>query len=89
MTSCGTRTSTSTGSRWTAPRCSAPTRRSAPQAGKSGQGTSFASYNYPTRFVRHYDNTLYIAGDGGDNAFDSATSWADDVSWAVGSPWAP
>ena len=60
-----------------------------PTAGKSGQGTSFASYNYPTRFLRHYNNTVYIAGDGGSNAFDSATSWTDDVSWAVSAPWAP
>jgi hypothetical protein len=60
-----------------------------PQAGRSGQGTSFASYNYPTRFIRHYNNTLYIASNGGSNAFDSATSWAADVSWVVGSPWMP
>jgi hypothetical protein len=58
------------------------------QAGKSGQGTSFASYNFPTRFLRHYNNTVYIASNGGSNAFDSATSWADDVSWVVDQPWA-
>lgn len=60
-----------------------------PQAGRSGTGTSFASYNYPTRFLRHFNHTLYIASNGGPNAFDSATSWAADVSWAVGSPWTP
>jgi hypothetical protein len=60
-----------------------------PQAGRSGTGTSFASYNYPTRFLRHYANTLYIASNGGPNAFDSATSWAADVSWVVGAPWTP
>jgi hypothetical protein len=60
-----------------------------PQTGKSGTGTSFASYNYPTRYLRHYDYDLYIASDGGSNAFDSSTSWADDVSWAVSAPWAP
>ncbi|MFE4697129.1 alpha-L-arabinofuranosidase B [Streptomyces sp. NPDC056738] len=59
------------------------------QSGKSGTGTSFASYNYPTRYLRHYNHTLYIASDGGSNAFDSATSWTDDVSWAVTAPWAP
>ena len=58
-----------------------------PQTGRSGQGTSFASQNYPAKFLRHYDNTVYVAGDGGSNAWDSATSWADDVSWAVGQPW--
>jgi hypothetical protein len=60
-----------------------------PQAGKSGLGNSLASYNYPDRFIRHYNNTVYIASDGGSNAFDSTTSWADDVSWAVSSPWTP
>jgi hypothetical protein len=60
-----------------------------PRAGLSGTGTSFASYNFPTRYLRHYDNTLYIASNGGSNAFDSATSWAADVSWAVGAPWTP
>jgi hypothetical protein len=59
-----------------------------PEPGKSGQGTSFRSANFPTRYLRHFNNTLYIASDGGSNAFDSATSWAEDVSWAVSSPWA-
>lgn len=60
-----------------------------PVAGKSGTGTSFASSNYPSRYLRHYDYGLYIASDGGTNAWDSATSWTDDVSWSVTSPWAP
>ena len=60
-----------------------------PTTGKSGTGTSFASYNYPTRFLRHYNFNVYVASDGGSNAFDSATSWADDVSWVVSPPWAP
>jgi hypothetical protein len=58
------------------------------QSGRNGQGTSFASYNYPTRFLRHYGNTVYIASNGGTNTYDSATSWADDVSWVVSQPWA-
>ncbi|WP_369222430.1 alpha-L-arabinofuranosidase B [Streptomyces sp. R39] len=60
-----------------------------PTTGKSGTGTSFASYNYPAKYLRHYNYNLYIASDGGSNAWDSATSWTDDVSWAVSSPWAP
>ncbi|MFE2062323.1 alpha-L-arabinofuranosidase B [Streptomyces sp. NPDC059467] len=60
-----------------------------PTTGKSGTGTSFASYNYPTKYLRHYNYNLYIASDGGSNAWDTATSWTDDVSWAVTSPWAP
>jgi len=60
-----------------------------PQAGQSGQGTSFASFNFPTRFLRHFNNTVFIASNGGSNTFDSATSWAADVSWVVSSPWTP
>jgi len=60
-----------------------------PQAGKSGTGTSFASFNFPTRFIRHFNNIVYIASNGGPNPFDSSTSWAADVSWAVSSPWTP
>ena len=60
-----------------------------PQAGRSGTGTSFASFNFPTRFIRHFNNTVYIASNGGPNAFDSSTSWAADVTWAVSAPWTP
>ena len=59
-----------------------------PVTGLSGTGTSFASYNYPTRYLRHYNNTLYIASNGGSHTFDSTTSFTDDVSWVVTSPWA-
>ncbi|MEW2508692.1 AbfB domain-containing protein [Streptomyces sp. NPDC046870] len=57
--------------------------------GKSGTGTSFASYNYPTRYLRHYDHDLYMASNGGADAFDSSTSRTADVTWAVAAPWAP
>ncbi|MDT0461462.1 alpha-L-arabinofuranosidase B [Streptomyces gibsoniae] len=60
-----------------------------PVTGKSGTGTSFASYNYPGKYLRHYDYGLYLASDGGSHTWDSATSWTDDVSWAVTSSWAP
>ncbi|WP_031073210.1 alpha-L-arabinofuranosidase B [Streptomyces sp. NRRL WC-3742] len=58
-----------------------------PTAGNSGQGTSFRSVNYPTKYLRHYDYTAYVAGNGGSNAWDSASSWAADTSWLVGRPW--
>jgi hypothetical protein len=58
------------------------------QAGLNGQGDSFQSVNYPTKYIRHYDYVGYIASDGGSNAWDSATSWSDDVSWVIASPWA-
>src|SRR4051812_13320583 len=60
-----------------------------PQAGRNGQGNSFASVNYPDRFIRHYSNLVYIANNGGTNTFDSATAWTDDVSWVAGTAWAP
>jgi hypothetical protein len=61
-----------------------------PQAGRAGTGTtSFASFNFPTRFIRHFNNNLYIASNGGSNAFDSTNLWAQDVSWALSSPWTP
>ncbi|MBS2965372.1 AbfB domain-containing protein [Actinocrinis puniceicyclus] len=59
-----------------------------PQAGHNGQGYSFQSVNYTTKYIRHYNYTAYIASDGGSNAWDSATSWSDDTSWLVASPWA-
>ncbi|MET7334951.1 arabinofuranosidase catalytic domain-containing protein [Nonomuraea sp. NPDC005650] len=58
------------------------------QPGLNGQGLSWASFNYPNRLLRHYNNIVYIGSEGGSNTFDSATSWADDVSWIVASPWA-
>ncbi|CRL22783.1 Twin-arginine translocation pathway, signal sequence [Penicillium camemberti] len=54
-----------------------------PQTGISGQGSSIRSWSYPTRYFRHYENTLYIASNGGVHDFDSATSFNDDVSWVV------
>ncbi|QKM56765.1 Extracellular exo-alpha-(1-_5)-L-arabinofuranosidase [Burkholderia glumae] len=56
---------------------------------KNGKGTSFHSYNYPTRYLRHFANVLYVSSDGGPNDFDNANSWADDVSWVIAAPWAP
>ena len=60
-----------------------------PEAGKNGQGNSFRSFNFSTRYIRHFNNTVYIASNGGSNAFDSSTLWTDDASWVVTAPWAP
>jgi non-reducing end alpha-L-arabinofuranosidase len=59
------------------------------QAGLNGQGNSLASNNFPTRYIRHFSNNVYIASNGGSNNFDSATAWSDDVSWVVTAPWTP
>ncbi|HEU5428655.1 MAG TPA: alpha-L-arabinofuranosidase B [Actinocrinis sp.] len=57
-------------------------------AGKNGQGNSFQSVNYTSKYIRHYDYNVYVASDGGSNAWDTANSWTDDVSWVVSQPWA-
>ncbi|KAK3898051.1 alpha-L-arabinofuranosidase B, catalytic-domain-containing protein [Staphylotrichum tortipilum] len=55
-----------------------------PQAGLSGQGSVVRSWNYPTRFLRHYNNIGYVASEGGVHVFDAAGTYNDDVSWVVG-----
>ncbi|KGO75265.1 Concanavalin A-like lectin/glucanase, subgroup [Penicillium italicum] len=59
-----------------------------PQTSLNGQGSSIRSWSYPTRYFRHFDNTLYIANNGGVHTFDSATSFNDDVSWVIGTGFA-
>jgi hypothetical protein len=56
------------------------------QPGMNGQGTSFQSVNFTSKFLRHFNFTVYIASDGGTNAWDTATTWTDDVSWIVAAP---
>ena len=58
-----------------------------PQTGNSGQGVSFQSVNFNTKYIRTFDNTVYLASDGGTNPWDDATSWASDSSWLVDQPW--
>jgi hypothetical protein len=60
-----------------------------PVPGLSGQGESFQSFNFPTKYIRHFNNTVYVASDGGTNAWDSATSFTNDVSFLVDQPWTP
>ncbi|NUR03566.1 MAG: hypothetical protein HOY79_45775 [Streptomyces sp.] len=56
--------------------------------GNSGQGISFQSVNFPTKYIRSFNDTVYLASNGGTNAWDTATSWADDSSWTAAAPWA-
>lgn len=56
-----------------------------PLAGLTGQGNSFRSWSYPTRYFRHYYNKLYIGSNGGVHDFDSQASFNADVTWKVGS----
>jgi hypothetical protein len=53
------------------------------QAGINGQGSSIRSWSYPTRYFRHYNNTLYIASNGGVHVFDATAAFNDDVSFVV------
>jgi hypothetical protein len=55
-------------------------------AGNSGQGVSFQSVNFVTRYIRAFDNVVYLAGNGGTNPWDTTTSWAEDSSWLVAAP---
>ncbi|WP_369916140.1 alpha-L-arabinofuranosidase B [Plantactinospora sp. KBS50] len=59
-----------------------------PQTGFNGQGNTFRSYNYPTRNIRHYNNNVYIASNGGVHDYDASSVWGDDVSWVVSAGWA-
>ncbi|KAF5561720.1 alpha-n-arabinofuranosidase B [Fusarium napiforme] len=54
-----------------------------PQKGMSGSGSSFRSWSYPTRYIRHYNNAGYAASNGGVHEFDSANSFVNDVSFVV------
>jgi hypothetical protein len=60
-----------------------------PQKGNDGKGKSFASVNYPTKFLRTYDYGVYVAGDGGPNPWDTTIGFPDDSSWTVTAPLAP
>jgi hypothetical protein len=58
-------------------------------AGNSGQGVSFQSVNFPTRYVRAFNDLVYLASNGGTNPWDTTTSWAEDTSWLQATPWTP
>jgi hypothetical protein len=60
-----------------------------PKPGNSGQGTSFQSVNFTDHYIRTFDNTVYLASNGGPNPWDVTTSWAEDSSWQVAQPWTP
>jgi len=49
---------------------------------------SFQSVNFPGRYLRTFNNVLYLASNGGPNPWDTATGWAADTSWVVAQPWA-
>ena len=44
--------------------------------------------NFPDRYIRAFNSTVYLAANGGANPWDTTTSWAADTSWLVAEPWA-
>jgi hypothetical protein len=58
-------------------------------AGHTPNGLAWQSFNYPTRYLRHYNNRLWIASNGGRRAFDTTANWANDTTWFTAEPWAP
>ena len=59
------------------------------QPGLSGSGVSFQSFNYPEHYIRHFNSEVWIASDGGPDAFDSQVSYGADATWNVVAPWGP
>ncbi len=57
--------------------------------GNNGQGVSFQSVNFTTRYIRAFNNVVYLANNGGTNPWDTTVSFADDTSWVIAPPWAP
>ncbi|KAJ4349504.1 uncharacterized protein N0V89_008120 [Didymosphaeria variabile] len=57
-------------------------------AGLGGSGQSIRAWGYPTRYIRHYENVGYIASNGGVHAFDAASSFNADATWAVSTSFA-
>ena len=59
-----------------------------PQSGLNGQGNSFRSWSYPTRYLRHFGGLGYISSNGGPHDFDNPAVFNDDVSFVVGNGFA-
>ena len=54
---------------------------------RAGSGaTALESSNNPGAFVRHYNEAVYLARQGGPNPWDTATSFAADTTWAATIP---
>jgi hypothetical protein len=53
-----------------------------PREGLGGGGTSLESFNARGSFIRHFNELVYLARAGGPNPWDTATSFAADVTWA-------
>lgn len=52
-------------------------------------GVRLESINELGTNVRHYAEEVWVASNSGAHTYDNPTAYAEDVSWAVSSPWAP
>jgi hypothetical protein len=59
-----------------------------PTSGNNGHGVSFQSANFPTKYIRAYQSGVYVAGNGGGNAWDDTTGWGANSSWLQAPAWA-
>ncbi|KAG8624496.1 hypothetical protein KVT40_007563 [Elsinoe batatas] len=57
-------------------------------AALNGKGNSIRAWGYPTRFIRHFANTGYIASNGGVHNYDATGSYNDDVSFSISASFA-
>jgi hypothetical protein len=58
------------------------------QAGLNGRGSSIRSWNYPTRFFRHFDGLVYIATNRGPEFFDANALYSNDTTFVIGNGFA-
>ncbi|SDF80398.1 Glycosyl hydrolases family 2 [Lentzea fradiae] len=52
-------------------------------------GVRLESFNELGTSIRHYSEEVWVASNGGAHAYDNPSSYNQDVSWAVSSPWTP
>ncbi|MET8760183.1 AbfB domain-containing protein [Lentzea sp. NPDC004782] len=65
-------------------------RRDATFCAQQGDGgVRLESVNELGTNIRHYAEEVWVASNGGAHTYDNPASYNQDVSWAVGSPWAP
>ncbi|MEV6238608.1 AbfB domain-containing protein [Lentzea sp. NPDC051838] len=65
-------------------------RRDATFCAQPGEGgVRLESVNELGTNIRHYQEEVWVASNGGAHTYDNPASYNQDVSWAVSSPWAP
>jgi hypothetical protein len=59
-----------------------------PTAAPYGEAT-FRSFNFPDRYLRHYNFGVFIASNGGPRPQDNPATWAQDTTWKIARPLEP